>query len=141
MRHVLRKLYVLPLSPVLGVISPTIREAIAESKNNRFGVIGMRRTIESNIYEKQLLQIQNNAIVINNACQQLVTLVEKGNNNNEIIRECLQPFIDAPVDVLILACTHFPFLRKAIQDILPNAFLVGGASAVARELKDRLEKD
>lgn len=125
--------------PVVGVIHPGSRAAIKKTKTNMIGVIGTEGTIRSHAYEEALRQISPNIEVISQACPLLVPLVEKGlydaYESKTIVNESLQPLKDKPMDCLILGCTHYPFLRDVIADVMgSNVNLINSAEETAREV-------
>jgi glutamate racemase len=58
-----------------------------------------------------------------------------------LVAQYVRPLVEQGADVLVLGCTHYPFLREAIQDVAgPGVELIDPADAVARELRRRLHK-
>jgi glutamate racemase len=77
-------------------------------------------------------------------CPGLADQVEKGElaspDTRAMVKLYVQPIIDRGADILVLGCTHYPFLRPLIQEIAgPGVDLIDPAMAVARELRRRLE--
>lgn len=108
--------------PVIGVIQPGAEAAIAATHSGRVGVIGTRATIKSGAYERALRSLRPDVEVIARACPLLVPLIEEGWLENrisdEIIMKYLAPLIEDRIDTLVLGCTHYPLLRKAIARLL-----------------------
>ncbi|MBB6452027.1 glutamate racemase [Salirhabdus euzebyi] len=105
--------------PVIGVIQPGARTAIKSTRNLHVGVIGTKGTIESEAYPKVLKTIHSNIQVYSLACPPLVPMVERGilegDQAEQIVEECLKPFVETNIDTLILGCTHYPLLKPVIQ--------------------------
>jgi len=105
--------------PVLGVMAPSIEKAARLSKTGRIGVIGTRATITSGAYEAHLKARLPKAKIISAACPLFVPLVEEGYFNHPItdlaVHEALHPLKSQNIDVLLLACTHYPLLAASIQ--------------------------
>lgn len=130
--------------PVLGVLEPGARQAIAHSAQKRIGVIGTAGTVTSGAYERVLQNIDSQVQVVSEACPLFVPLVEEGwldaEETRSIARHYLEPLLRAEVDTLILGCTHYPMLRPVIADIMgPDVVLIDSAQAVAEALQELLK--
>jgi len=105
--------------PVYNVITPGAQAAIKETKNLKIGVLGTRATIESHTYFKALKKIDNDVQVFSESCPLLVPLAEEALIDdpitNLIVYRYVQPLVAQGIDTLILGCTHYPLLKKAIQ--------------------------
>ena len=108
---------VLPV-PVIGVIEPGARAAVAATVGNRVGVIGTAGTIASGAYERALVALAPWLEIHTNPCPLLVPLVEEGWTEHDatrlIVHEYLAPLLAANIDTLVLGCTHYPLLAPAI---------------------------
>lgn len=132
--------------PVIGMIDPAAKAAIAASRSKHIGVMATSGTIKSNAYQKALLQHNQNCKLSSVACQILVALAEEGWADEDIARATLHKYLDpifhqadAP-DTLILGCTHFPVFSPLIQDILgPSVTLINSGEAASHDLLDVLE--
>lgn len=118
--------------PVLGVIEPGARAAVSAPDQHRVGVIATDSTIKDGAYERQIHRLNPDLQVISHPTQQLVSIVEHGQAGTPAAQKCvdtaLKPFLDHPVDSLVLGCTHFPFLEKEIQHTLgPDVTLIDPA--------------
>ncbi len=121
--------------PVLEVIVPAARRAVATTRTGRIGVIGTAATVTSGAYDDALAAAQN-AIVTSQACPRFVELVEAGvTSGPEVIRvarEYLEPLKKADVDTVILGCTHYPMLEGAIAYVMgEDVTLVDSATETA----------
>lgn len=129
--------------PVLGVILPAVREGAKKSKNQRIGIIGTVATIKSGVWEKTLKQINPKIKVFSVSCPLFVPLVEEGLTNHQATRilakEYLQPLVRKKIDTLILACTHYPLLKKTIKEVVGNIFLINPGKEIAFWLKEFLK--
>ena len=126
--------------PIIGVITPGVREAVYASQNKRIGVIGTKGTIKSRVYETEIKQLDPKAKVTAVACPLFVPFVEEGWLSGEVVlnvaRNYLKPLKDAGVDTVILGCTHYPLLKPVIQEVLgKNVTLIDSARQVAFEVK------
>ncbi len=124
--------------PVVEVIQPAVRAAVAATRNDRVGVIGTTATIASRAYNDAFAaapQIE----LFTQACPRFVEFVEAGQTSGDevlaVAREYLQPLIDANVDTLVLGCTHYPFLRGAIAYVMgENVRLVSSDNETAKDV-------
>lgn len=128
--------------PVFGVILPGVREALAQTRNHRIGVIATNTTIRSSAYTRAILARCETAQVFAGACPLLVPLVEEGWLEHRatliILQDYLAPFRRQEVDTLILACTHFPYLKSAIHKIMGDKVaLIDCAETCANFARER----
>jgi glutamate racemase len=124
--------------PVIGVVEPGARAAVAASKRGHIGVIGTMGTIKSGAYERAIRALDPDVLITVRACPLLVPLVEEGWTEHDatrlVAREYLQPMIDAEIDTLVLGCTHYPLLKSLIADVLgPDVRLIDSAEETAAE--------
>ena len=132
--------------PVLGVIEPGVRAALAYTKNKRVGVIGTTGTIGSGAYQKALAREQPALQIIGRACPLFVLLVENDLIDTPeakiIARSYLDPLKTAGIDTLILGCTHYPLMSGLIQEAVgAGVKLVSSAEETASEVKAILAKN
>jgi len=130
--------------PVFGVIIPGAQFALSKTRSYRIGVIGTATTIRSMAYSRAILFRNDKAKVFVRACPLLVPLVEEGWTNREVtravLRSYLSPLLRRNIDTLVLGCTHYPLLKKAIRSIVgPDVALVDSADSCAQYLVERLE--
>ena len=124
--------------PVVEVIQPAVRAAVAATRNHRVGVIGTTATITSGAYQDAFAAAPH-LEVFAQAAPQFVDFVEAGQTSGEDVlraaREYLRPLIEEDVDTLVLGCTHYPFLRGAIAYVMgENVRLVGSDSETAKDV-------
>jgi len=124
--------------PVIEVIQPAARRAVAATRSGHIGVIGTRATIDSAAYLDAFAaapQLKITSI----ACPLFVEFVERGETSGaeitEIARGYLAPFIDAKIDTLVLGCTHYPLLTGVISYVMGEGVtLVSSAEETAKDL-------
>ncbi len=128
-----------PDMPLVGTV-PVVKAAASVSKTKRIGVLSTNRTAESEYQKRLISEFASDCFVLNSGTNTLVPMVEAGDIDQEGLIQALQPFIDAHVDTLALGCTHFPFLKSEIQQILgKNVNVMDSGEAVARQVKRILE--
>ncbi|HEX7049445.1 MAG TPA: glutamate racemase [Longimicrobiales bacterium] len=132
--------------PVVGVIQPGARAAVAATRSGRIGVVGTAGTIASGAYDRQIRQLLPDARVFAQACPLFVPLVEEGWLDHPATRiiaaEYMAPLQKVDVDVLILGCTHYPLLRPTLADVLgPVITLVDSAAETVAEVQRILDAE
>jgi glutamate racemase len=133
-----------PEHRVLGVLIPTVEEALARSRQKRIGVIGTEGTVTSRSFELELKKLDPAVEVLEQACPLLVPIIESGEQDWEgtalILRRYLAPF-PGRVDTLILGCTHYSILKEQIGAIMGNGHeLICSGQVTAVKLVDYLER-
>ena len=124
--------------PVVEVIQPAVRRAVAATRTGNVGVIGTRATIDSKAYVDAFAAApQLNITSI--ACPLFVEFVERGETSGaeitKIAREYLTPVMEAKVDTLVLGCTHYPLLTGVISYVMGESVtLVSSAEETAKDL-------
>lgn len=131
--------------PIIGVLKPGARTAVAATKNKKIGVMGTEGTVASDLYRQFIEELDPAAEVSQQACPLLVPLVEEGwwhdAVTDAVLKRYLQNFRDAGVDTVIMGCTHYPLLRSAIRGIMgEDVNLVNPAYETAIELRKLLEE-
>ena len=131
--------------PVIGVIDPGVRYALSRTRNGRVGVVGTRTTIASGAYQRGLREGGHKIRVFPQACPLFVPLAEEGWSDHEITRIAARKYLSslrkARVDTVILGCTHYPLMKRAIGSAMGRGVeLVDSAEVVAEELARQLEK-
>ena len=129
---------------VLGVLIPTVEEAVARSRGKRIGVIATEGTVTSRSFELELKKLDPRVEVLQQACPLLVPIIESGEQEWEgtdlILHRYLAPFPDR-VDTLILGCTHYSILKGQIRAILGSGQdLICSGQVTAAKLVDYLHR-
>ena len=124
--------------PVVEVIQPAVRRAVAATRNHKVGVIGTTATITSQAYDDAFaaaVDLQISSV----ACPSFVDFVESGVTSGPQLlaaaEEYLGPIRDAGVDTLVLGCTHYPLLTGAISYVMgEDVTLVSSAEETAKDV-------
>lgn len=133
--------------PVVGVIEPGARKAVAVSRNRRIGVIGTEGTIKSGAYARAIRELDSDIEVFSVPCPLFVPLAEEGWADHpvahQVAAEYLTPLLDRGIDTLVLGCTHYPLLKATLHRVLgPEVALVDSAEETALSVAKRLgERD
>lgn len=124
--------------PVIEVIQPAVRTAVAFTRSKRIGVIGTEGTIKSGAYQDSFVA-DPDIVVTTAACPRFVEFVEAGVTSGpelfEVAEQYLEPLKAAKIDTLVLGCTHYPMISAAIQLVIgSDVQLVSSADATAFEV-------
>ena len=124
--------------PVVEVIQPAVRKAVASTRNGRVGVIGTTATISSRAYDDAFAAAVDLELV-SVACPEFVDFVERGiTSGPEVItlaETYLEPIKATEVDTLVLGCTHYPLLTGALAYVMgENVTLVSSAEETAKDV-------
>lgn len=137
--------------PVVGVILPAVRRAVAASRTGRIGVIGTIATISSRAYDEAFAATAG--IEVRSApCPQFAEFVERGVTSGRqllgLAEAYLSPLNAAGVDTLVLGCTHYPMLTGLLSVVMGESVtLVSSAEETAKDVyrvltkTDRLRPD
>lgn len=128
-----------PHMPFIGTV-PVVKTAATLSMSKRIGILSTRHTAES-VYQKELIHtFASDCVVCNEGTDALVPLLEQGIEGSspqvkQVLGPLLAKFQQEKIDVLALGCTHFPFLRKQIEEVLgPQVQVVDSSGAIARQV-------
>lgn len=128
--------------PVIGVVKPGAEAALAQPKHDVIGVTATEGTIKMGAYPKTIHELDPDVKVVTKAAQPMVSVVEHDEvgtpKAQQVVNEQLAIFKDQNVDVLVLGCTHFPFLSKEISNLLPGVKLVDPALETVKTAKQML---
>ena len=132
--------------PVIGVIRPGARRAVAATRSGYIGVIATEGTVSSGAYERAMLALNPRLEVLSRACPLFVPLAEEGWIDHAVTRQVAEEYLAqiraSRVDTLVLGCTHYPILRPIIDEVMGDhvTFIDSGeavADEVARVLEER----
>ncbi|MEO6884404.1 MAG: glutamate racemase [Bacteroidia bacterium] len=130
---------------LVNVVDPVVQEVVKKKVKN-IGVIGTKGTIKSDIYAKKIISLNKNVEVKSLATPLLASMIEEGFFNNKISRTIINSYLSRPklkkIDSLILACTHYPLIKKEIEEYYKNSIdIVDSAKVVATYVHDLLKKE
>ena len=128
--------------PIIGM-EPAVKPAAEASKNGVIGVLATVGTLKSAQFAGLLESYGRNVKVVTQGCVGLVECIERGELNGDYTRRLLeqycQPLLHEGADTIVLGCTHYPFVKTLIQQIVgENITLIDTGAAVAKHLQKRL---
>lgn len=132
--------------PVIGVIEPGAAAAVEASKGGRIGVIATEATVRSGAYSRAIRELAPEAEVLERACPLFVALAEEGWAESDVARKVAAEYLtdlgQGRVDALVLGCTHYPILRRMIQETVgADVRLIDSGEATARSVEVALERE
>jgi glutamate racemase len=135
--HALEDLQARSPVPVIGVIEPGSRAAVAASRGGGIGVIGTAGTIASDAYRRAIQALAPGTRVEQKACPLFVPLVEEGWFDHPatalVADEYLGTIQEHGIDTLVLGCTHYPLLKPLLHRVLgDDVMLIDSAEETAR---------
>lgn len=127
-------------------MEPAIKPAVAATRRGVVGVLATGAALAGERFHRLVEHYAGEVRVITQPCPGLVERVEAGDldgpETRALVRRYVRPLVEAGADVLVLGCTHYPFLRDLIQATAGNAVrLVDSGTAVARQVRHVLEQD
>jgi glutamate racemase len=127
-----------PDVPFVGM-EPAVKPAVERSRSGVVGVLSTRTTAEGALYQRVLQRYASGVRVITQVAPELVRIAEEQNQHmpesRAIIAQYVLPLVEAGADEIVLACTHFPFLADAIQEIAgAGVRLIDPSPAVAQQV-------
>lgn len=137
--------------PVVGMIDPGARAALAATRSGAIAVIGTYGTVESGAYQKAIGELRMGLRVDAEPCPLLVPLAEEGWLSGDVPRMVIREYLHRlhrrfpEADVLVMGCTHYPLFRDLLAEITADLFghpveLVDSGVAAAREVAYLLDR-
>ena len=134
-----------PSIPIVNVVDPTVKYCATHKNYEKIGVIATKGTVTSRIYPRKIKKIDPNLKVVQNATPLLAPMIEEGFFNNSISQTIINSYLSAKnfknINALILACTHYPLIKKEVESFFNNSVsVIDSASVVADVTKNILIK-
>ena len=131
--------------PVVGVIEPGARAAVATTGTRQIGVIATEATVQSHAYSKAIAAIDPAISVIEKACPLFVSLAEEGWADSDVARMVARDYLSElkgrSIEAVVLGCTHYPILRNVIADAVGfGVKLIDSGEATAGEVETLLDR-
>jgi glutamate racemase len=132
--------------PVVGVVRPGAVAVAAATRSRHVGVVATAGTVASNAYPAAIAEADARVAVRQQACPDLVPLVESGTLEGPMAREAVHRYLDPllaadpEIDTLLLGCTHYPLLRPVFEGIAGEGVaIVDSAFTTAIAVEDLLD--
>ena len=127
-------------------MEPAVKPAALGTKTGVVGVLATAGTLKGSKYLKTKESVDDQVNVVEHIGRGFVELVEEGrlsgSEAEDVVKASLRPLLSAGADIIVLGCTHYPFLLPVLQKVAgPDIRFIDPAPAVARQLVHVLERD
>lgn len=127
---------------ILGVIVPTLEAAI-DGKYKRIGLMATSHLVRTKMYDAELFKLDDEIKLYSNACPLLVPMIEENGLKwvKPILSDYLEPLLEENIEALILGCTHYPFLKAQIKELIPEGIdILSQDEIIPVKLKNYLQR-
>lgn len=130
---------------IINVIDPMVNLVLDTYAGRHVGLIGTKRTVQSGVYQRKIEEAREKITLHSLATPLLAPMIEEGFFDNKISHEIIAQYLNDPelhnIESLILACTHYPLIKKEINEFYKNQMtILDSSEVVARALKQHLEE-
>lgn len=124
---------------IIGVIEPSCISASKSSKNKKIGVIATSLAVKIGEYRRFLNSLDQKFEIFLSSCPNLASIIENSPENQENISNyielCISPIAEKNIDTLILGCTHYPLVKKVIEDKFPSLNIIDSSLETAKFIR------
>jgi len=130
--------------PIYNVIDPIVSFISKKYFNKKIGVIGTKATIQSGIYEKKILEKNSSLSIASLETPLLAPMIEEGFFNQEISSTIIKNYLNDKkldkIDILVLACTHYPLIQNEIISFYNKIDVIDSSKIIADYIHEELYK-
>ncbi|MBL7857209.1 MAG: glutamate racemase [Cyclobacteriaceae bacterium] len=128
---------------IINVIDPMVDLVLGEFEHKRVGLIGTKRTVQSGVYTRKIEEAKKGITISSLATPLLAPMIEEGFFNNQISHEIIAQYLADEslqnIDALILACTHYPLIKKEISAFYEDKMnILDSSEVIAQALQTYL---
>ncbi|WP_286910394.1 glutamate racemase [Clostridium sp. UBA1652] len=128
--------------PVIG-IEPALKPAVELKRDGKIIIMATNATLKEKKFEKLMGKYAQDNVIVPLPCPGLVEYIEngilEGKEIDDFLRNLLKEHISSKIGSIVLGCTHYPFVKKAISNIVgPEVAIIDGSKGTSRELKRQL---
>jgi len=126
-------------------MEPAVKPAALTTRSGKVGVLATPSTLNSHRYAGLMARFANGIRVFEDPCSGLVQLIEAGAlaapETRALLERVVAPMLAEGVDTLVLGCTHYPFIRPLLEEIIGDGItVIDPAPAVARRTRFVLQQ-
>lgn len=137
----LRSIYSIP---IVGM-EPAIKPANEASALKKVGILATEGTLKSSKFSALLDTYSGDTQFYTQPCVGLVELIEQGHLESKeiitLVHKNLMPLYEKNVDVIVLGCTHFIFIKNIVEDFFDKKVtVIETGSAVAIQVQRKLNE-
>lgn len=142
----LLKEYVRKDTHIINVIDPMVDHVLENFSGADIGLIGTRRTVQSGVYARKIDEGNKNIRLHSLATPLLAPMIEEGFFNNQISQEIITQYLSdeklKAIEALILACTHYPLIKREIDTFYKGSMkILDSSEIVAEALRNYLTRE
>ena len=130
--------------PIFNVIDPIVSFISKKYFNKKIGVIGTKATIQSGIYKNKILEKNSTLSVASLETPLLAPMIEEGFFNQEISSTIIKNYLNDKkldqIDILVLACTHYPLIQNEIISFYKKIDVIDSSEIIADYIHEELYK-
>lgn len=120
-------------------IEPMIKPAALATKSDCIAVCATPRTLDSNRYMELKRTWANDIKVIEPDCSSWASLIEQGESEEIAVDSLMKSLLTKNVDVVVLGCTHFHWLKQRIAKVAPDITIMEPSDAIAERIKSLVD--
>jgi glutamate racemase len=130
-----------PGKNIIGVVVPTL-EAALDGGHKKLGLIGTNYIIKSEVYPEELKKLDPVITIRQQATPLLVPLIENDGMQwtDDVLKHYLDPMLEEGIECLILGCTHYPFLKSHVKELIGNVALLSQDDVIPAKLASYLSR-
>lgn len=131
--------------PIVG-LEPAVKPACLTSRTRRIAVLATKHSLESDMFLKTAMRYAEGVDVVKVVGEGFVEIVEEDREESaealDAVRHVVEPLVDSGIDRIVLGCTHYPFLKPRIREVIASRDIeiIDSGEAVARRVKWLLER-
>lgn len=127
--------------PVIG-IEPALKPAVEIKREGKILIMATPVTLAEKKFNNLLKKYNNKAEIVPVPCDGLAELIESGVTNGskvkEYLKEKLSIYINSKIAVIVLGCTHYPFIKDEISKVMPDVPIIDGSIGTVNQLNRKL---
>lgn len=129
--------------PIIG-IEPALKPAVENQYSGKIIIMATPMTLCETKFNNLMNFYKNEAEIVPLPCAGLVELIENGKIHGDEVHfyltEKLKPYLNSPVDSVVLGCTHYPFIKAELSKVLSkDTTIIDGSIGTSKQLKRQLE--
>ncbi|MBR5132960.1 MAG: glutamate racemase [Alistipes sp.] len=134
-----------PELPIVG-LEPAVKPACLATRSRKIAVLATEHSLKSDMFLRTASRYADDVEVLKVVGRDFVEIVEESEEHSEraerAVRSVVEPLLTEGVDKIVLGCTHYPFLRPLIEDVVVghDIEVIDSGEAVARRVKWLLER-
>lgn len=131
--------------PIVG-LEPAVKPACLTSRTRRIAVLATKHSLASDMFLATAMRYAEGVDVVKVVGEGFVELVEEDREESDeamaAVRHVIEPLMDSGIDKIVLGCTHYPFLKPHIREVIGDRDIeiIDSGEAVARRVKWLLER-